>query len=70
MRFDLFNGEPTGTTPSDVWNEPTLEELYASHGVYVSAFVQAVDRLVSLGFMLESDAELAKAAAAASAIGK
>lgn len=68
--FDLFNGEAAGTTPSDGWGEPTLDELYANHGAYVSAFVQAVDRLVALGFMLEPDAELAKAAAAASAFGR
>lgn len=68
--FDLFNGEPPGTTPNDMWDEPMLGELYGSHGAYVSAFVQAVDRLVALGFMLEPDAELAKSGAAASAIGK
>ncbi|HSL22692.1 MAG TPA: alpha/beta hydrolase domain-containing protein [Vicinamibacterales bacterium] len=68
--FDLFNGEPAGTTPNDTWDEPTLKELYRNHGAYVSAFAQAVDRLLALGFMLEPDAELAKARAAGSAIGK
>jgi hypothetical protein len=68
--FDLFNGEPAGTTPNDAWDEPTLEGLYGNHGTYVSAFVQAVDRLVALGFMLEPDADVAKRGVAASAIGK
>ncbi len=68
--FDLFDGQPAGTTISDFWDEPTINQLYRNHGAYIAAFVQAVDRLVAAGFMLEPDAEIAKADAARSGIGK
>lgn len=68
--FDLFDGQPAGTTINDFWNEPTINQLYRNHGAYIGAFVQAVDRLVAAGFMLEPDAEIAKADAARSGIGK
>ncbi len=68
--FDLFDGQPAGTTINDFWDEPTINQLYRNHGSYVAAFVQAVDRLVAAGFMLEPDAEIAKADAARSGIGK
>jgi hypothetical protein len=62
--LDLFDGEAAGTTPNDTWDEPTLDQLYGNHGAFVSAFVQAVDYLVSSGFMLDPDAEIAKVQAA------
>lgn len=62
--FDLFDGEPAGTTPNDMWNEPTIDQLYANHGSYVSAFVQAVDDLVRAGLMPAADAQIAKTEAA------
>ncbi len=68
--FDLFDGQPAGTTINDFWDEPTINQLYRNHGAYIAAFVQAVDRLVAAGFMLEPDAEIAKADAARSGIGK
>ncbi len=68
--FDRFDGEPAGTTPNDVWNEPTLEQMYGNHGAYVSACVHAVDSIASVGFMLEPDAQIAKTGAARSAVGK
>jgi hypothetical protein len=68
--FDLFDGQPAGTTLNDPWNEPRLDQLYPNHGSYVSAFVRAVNDAVTAGFMLEADAEIAKAAAAGSHIGK
>lgn len=68
--FDLFDGQPAGTTLNDIWNEPVINQLYPTHGSYVSPFVQAVDRLVTAGFMLPPDAEIAKANAAASEIAR
>lgn len=68
--FDLFDGQPAGMTLNDIWNEPTLDQMYANHGSYVSAFVQAVDNIVSAGFMLGADAQIAKAEAAHSDIRK
>ena len=68
--FDLFDGQPTGTTPNDIWNEPTLNQLYINHGSYVSVFVQAVDNVVRAGFMLEPDAQIARTQAALSEIGE
>ena len=46
-----------------------LASLYADHEAYVSAFNAATDRAVQEGFILPADAELMKAAAAASDIG-
>jgi len=68
--LDLFDGEPAGTTGNDFWEEPTIDRSYRNHGSYVAAFVQAVGELVAAGFMLEPDAEIAKADAARSGIGR
>jgi hypothetical protein len=68
--FDLFDGQPAGTTVNDFWNEPMIDQVYGNHGSYVHAFVQAVDDLVAAGFMLEADAEIAKTDAARSGIGR
>lgn len=68
--FDLFDGQLAGVTPNDFWNEPTLNQMYADHGSYVSAFVQAVDNIVKAGFMLEPDAQIARTEAAYSEIAK
>jgi hypothetical protein len=46
-----------------------VAELYPDHDTYVSAYNEAVDRLYDAGFILEPEAEEAKAAAAASDIG-
>jgi hypothetical protein len=54
------------TTPFDA---ATLVTLYPSHDAYVSAFNAATDQAVRAGFILPHDAELMKAAAAASDIG-
>ena len=64
MLFCLLFGT---TTPFDA---ATLAALYPSHDAYVSAFDAATKRAVRAGFILEPDAELMEAAAAASAIGK
>lgn len=58
--FDLFDGEPAGTTPADEWDEPVLDQLYDSHDAYVSAVIESADALVKSGFMLEADAEVIK----------
>jgi hypothetical protein len=68
--FDLFDGQPAGITPNDVWDEPTLDQLYPNHGSYVSAFVHAVNNIVRAGFMLKPDAKIAKEEAARSNISK
>ena len=47
-----------------------LAALYPDHQAYVSAFNAATDRAVRAGFILPPDAELMKAAAASSEIGK
>lgn len=46
-----------------------LAELYPDHDTYVSAYNEAVDRAFEAGFILEPEAEAAKAAAQASTIG-
>jgi len=56
-----------GTTV--VFDDAKLASLYADHEAYVSAFNEATDRAVRAGFILPADAELMKAAAAASNIG-
>jgi hypothetical protein len=56
-----------GTTV--VFDDTKLASLYADHEAYVSAFNEATDRAVRAGFILPADAELMKAAAAASNIG-
>ena len=48
------------TTPFDA---ARLAELYPDHDAYVSPYSAAVDRLLAAGFILEPDAEEAKAAA-------
>ena len=48
----------------------TLAALYADHAAYVAAFDAATDQAVQAGFILPPDAELMKAAAAQSDIGK
>jgi hypothetical protein len=52
-----------------VFDDAKLASLYADHEAYVSAFNEATDRAVRAGFILPADAELMKAAAAASNIG-
>jgi hypothetical protein len=47
-----------------------LTALYPDHEAYVSAFETATERAVRAGFILPPDAELMKAAAAGSAIGR
>jgi hypothetical protein len=74
--ISAFSGEPQGgdlfcilfgsTAPFD---EAQLSLLYPDHTSYVSAFNGATDRAVQEGFILPPDAELMKAAAAASGIG-
>jgi hypothetical protein len=54
------------TVPFD---RATLAALYPSHDAYVAAVEAAADRAVNAGFILEPDAELIKASAAASDIG-
>ncbi len=54
------------TTPFD---QATLATLYPDHNAYVSAFNAATDRAVQGGFILPHDADLMKAAAAASDVG-
>ncbi len=54
------------TAPFD---DETLAALYPDHDAYVSAFNEATDRAVEAGFILPADADLMKAAAAASDIG-
>lgn len=53
------------TVPFD---DTTLVALYPDHAAYVTAFDAASDQAVSAGFLLQPDAELMKAAAAASNI--
>jgi hypothetical protein len=48
----------------------TLESLYATHEAYVRRFAQAADALVAEGYWLKAEADEAKAAAAASSIGR
>ena len=55
------------TAPFD---DETLAALYSDHDAYVSAFNEATDRAVQAGFILPPDAELMKAAAASSDIGR
>jgi hypothetical protein len=54
------------TTPFDA---ATLAALYPDHNAYVAAFNAATDRAVQAGFILQPDAELMNAEAAASNIG-
>ncbi len=68
--IDLFDGQAAGITPNDIWNEPTIDQLYPSHAAYVTTFIRAVNNLVKAGFMLEPDAEIAKTKAADSDIGR
>jgi hypothetical protein len=56
-----------GTTA--LFDDPTLASLYPTHAAYVSAVNEATDSAVEAGFILEPDAQLIKAAAAASDIG-
>jgi hypothetical protein len=56
-----------GTTM--VFDDAMLAALYPDHNTYVSAFDDAADRAVQAGFILPPDADLMKAAAAASDIG-
>ena len=46
-----------------------IASLYTDHEAYVSAVTEATDRAVAQGFILPPDAELVKAAAAASEVG-
>jgi hypothetical protein len=55
------------TTPFD---DALLARLYPDHDAYVAAYGAAVDRLLADGFILEPDAEEAKAAARASNVGR
>ena len=55
------------TTPFDA---ARLAQLYPNHDTYVAKYSAAVDRLLAAGFMLAPDAEEAKAAARASAVGR
>jgi hypothetical protein len=55
------------TAPFDA---ATLAALYPDHNAYVAFFNAATDQAVRAGFILQPDAELMKAAAAASDIGK
>jgi hypothetical protein len=52
------------------FDDATLSALYADHAAYVAAFDAATDQAVQAGFILPPDAELMKAAAAQSDIGK
>jgi len=54
------------TVPFDA---ATLATLYPDHATYVAAFNAATDRATAAGFILQPDADLMKAAAAASDIG-
>jgi hypothetical protein len=54
------------TTPFDA---ATLASLYPDHDAYVAAFNGATDRAVQAGFILQPDAALMKAAAAAADLG-
>jgi hypothetical protein len=56
-----------GTTV--LFDDTTLDSLYPTHAAYVSAVNEATDSAVEAGFILEPDAQLIKAAAAASDIG-
>jgi hypothetical protein len=53
------------TTPFD---DPTLHALYADHATYFSKFNAATDRAVHAGFILPTDADLLRRAAAMSDI--
>jgi hypothetical protein len=55
------------TTPFDA---ARLAQLYPNHDTYVAKYSAAVDRLLAAGFMLAPDAEEAKSAARASAVGR
>jgi len=55
------------TVPFD---SATLASLYPTHAAYVSEFGAATDQAVQAGFLLQPDAALMKAAAAASNIGQ
>ena len=52
------------------FDQATLQSLYRNHAAYVAAFNQATDGAVESGFILAADAELMKAAAAQSDIGR
>ena len=68
--FDAFNGEPAGTTPGDLWDEPASPTaLYGNHGQYVSAFGKATKDAESAGFVLKADAQNYKTDAAQSDVG-
>ena len=56
-----------GTTV--LFDDTTLASLYPDHDTYVTAVNEATDLAVEAGFILEPDALLIKAAAAASDIG-
>lgn len=51
------------------FNDAALRSLYPDHDAYVAAFNDATNQAVQAGFILPSDAELMKAAAAESDIG-
>jgi hypothetical protein len=57
-----------GTT--SLFDEATLQALYPTHGAYVSAFHRATAAAVKRGFLLRSDAQLLRAWAARSDVGK
>jgi len=53
--FDAFNGEPADTTPDDIWDEPTLDELYPEGLHYIWKFFLATRRAVWKGWILPLD---------------
>ena len=56
-----------GTTR--LFDDSELAELYPTHEAFVSQYHACVDRLLAGGYLLEPEAEEARAAAAASNIG-
>ena len=69
--IDPFDGEKAGTPgpgPADVWDEPTLAQLYPTHATYVASVARAADAAVSAGHLLSVDAEGLKAQARAAPV--
>ena len=69
--FDSFNGEPAGTTPGDLWAEPTSPKaLYHNHALYVVRFGKAILDAAQAGFVLPADGWTYLVAAAQSDVAK
>ena len=76
LRNDLPPGAPGGQNfcflfgRTEPFDTATLAKAYPTHKSFVRKFTAAVDEIVRLGYWLEAEGQLARAAAAAAPVGK